>query len=389
MKRLSRQLFVFPPVMVQALYATAIGFMALPMQVKFGLTSAQTGLFSTMQSAGSGVALVLCFCIFSAMNRSRVFLIAAALFGGSLIAFGFSGNVIVIYALLVLIGLLTGTSTTISNALMVDGESSRKSSFYIGILHGLWAGTSALGPFFVLLFNSDFTATFVWLGAITLASLLIFTFGYRDRLKMPMWEDKSKVGTLGKLFRTFKYKGMAVILIIGFLTTIVRTVFTIFIRSYMTTLGRDPLDGAYVLGVMLIGMMVGRMIYGAVAHKVSANKTLMLANMVSAIAFSVLLLTQNMVMIVVMMGIGAICMSINIPVMIAKAYKIIPNDATSATSFVFFGIVFGAVFGPPVIGWIADLVGMQIALFVCVAMLIPVIVLAYRKLRRERLLKNS
>ena len=75
--------------------------------------------------------------------------------------------------------------------------------------------------------------------------------------------------------------------------------------------------------------------------------------------------------------------------MIGKAYKIIPNDATSATSFVFFGIVFGGAFGPPIIGWIADLVGMQIALFVCVAMLVPVIVLAGKKLRRERLSKNS
>ena len=89
------------------------------------------------------------------------------------------------------------------------------------------------------------------------------------------------------------------------------------------------------------------------------------------------------------MAIGSICMSINIPVMIAKAYKIIPNDATSATSFVFFGIVFGGAFGPPIIGWIADLVGMQIALFICVAMLIPVIVLAGKKLGRENLLKNG
>jgi len=375
--------------MVQALYTTALGFMVLPMQEKFGLTSAQAGLFSTMQSIGSGVALVLCFCIFSAMNRSRVFLVAAVLFGGGLIALGFSNDVIIVYVLLAIIGLLTGTSTTISNALMVDGESSRKSSFYIGILHGIWAGTSALGPFFVLLFKSDYTATFVWLGALTLASLLIFTFGYRDRLKMPMWEDKSKVGTIGKLIRTFRYKGMVVILIIGFLTTIVRTGFTFFIRSYVSILGRDPLDGAYVLGVMLVGMMIGRMVYGAVAHKTSANKTLMLANIVAAAAFSVMLLAQNMVLIVVMMAVGAICMSINIPVMIAKAYKIIPNDATSATSFVFFGIVFGSVAGPPFIGWVGDLVDMRVALFVCVAMLVPVIVLAGKKLRRERLSKNS
>ena len=360
MKKLSRQVFVFPTLIVLALYTTALGFMVLPMQEKFGLTSAQAGLFSTMQSIGSGVALVLCFCIFSAMNRSRVYLISAALFSGCVIALGFGNSVFLIYALFVLIGLFTGTATTISNALMVDGASSRKSGFYIGILHGVWAGTSALGPFFVLLFSSDYTATFVWLGALTLATLFIFTFGYRDRLKMPMWEDKSKVGTVGKLFRTSRYKGMVVILIIGFLTTIVRTGFTFFIRSYVSILGRDPLDGAYVLGVMLIGMMIGRMVYGALAHRLSANKTLMFANIVAAAAFSVMLLAQSMVLIVVMMAVGAICMSINIPVMIAKAYKIIPNDATSATSFVFFGIVFGSVAGPPFIGWIGDLVDMRI-----------------------------
>lgn len=375
--------------MVLALYTTALGFVAEPIQKMFGFTLAEVGLFSTMQSIGSGAALVLCFCIFSAMNRSRVFLISAALFAGCVIALGFGSYLIVFYVLFMLIGLFTGTATTISNALMVDGESSKKSGFYIGILHGIWAGTSALGPFFVLLFNSDYSATFVWLGALTLATLLIFTFGYRDRLRIPMWEDKSKVGTIGKLLRTSRYKGMVVILIIGFLTTIVRTGFTFFIRSYVSILGRDPLDSAYVLGVMFIGMMIGRMVYGTVAHRLSANKTLMLANIAAAAAFSVMLIAQNMVLIVVMMAIGAICMSINIPVMIAKVYKIIPNDATSATSFVFFGIVFGGAFGPPIIGWIADLVGMQVALFICVAMLVPVIVLAGRMLRRERLAQSS
>jgi MFS family permease len=204
MRKLGRQLFVFPPFMVMALYSTTLGFMILPMREKFALSLTQAGLFSTMQSIGSGVALVLCFCIFSAMNRSRLLLVFATLFGGSLIALGFSSNIIVIYALFVLIGVVFGISVTVSNALMVDGESNRKSGFYIGILHGTWAGVSALGPFFVLLLASDYTATFVWLGALTLATLLIFVFGYRSRLKLPTWEDKTKVGTIGKLMRTFK-----------------------------------------------------------------------------------------------------------------------------------------------------------------------------------------
>ena len=101
MKKPARQLFVFPTLMVLALYTTALGFLAEPLQKMFGFTLAEVGLFSTMQSIGSGVALVLCFCIFSAMNRSRVYLISAALFSGGVIALGFGDNLVVFYALFV------------------------------------------------------------------------------------------------------------------------------------------------------------------------------------------------------------------------------------------------------------------------------------------------
>jgi MFS family permease len=182
---------------------------------------------------------------------------------------------------------------------------------------------------------------------------------------------------------------MLVILIIAFFNTIVNSGFTFFIRSYMTFLGREPLDGAYVLGVMLLGAMIGCVVYGIVAHRVSQNKTLLMANITATIAFAMMLFSVNMVMIVVMMVIGSICVSINIPAMIAKANRIIPNDATSSTSFVFIGIVVGSVVGPPIIGWVGDLMDMRIALLAGVAMLIPIVVFAGRMLRQERLLKTT
>lgn len=139
MKRISKQFFVFPPIMVMSVFFTAFGFMVPTMQEKFSLSAAQVGVFSTMQAIGTFAALVLCFCLFSAMNKSRVFLITTTLFAVCLILLGYNNIIAVMYILFVLIGLLTGIGSTVSNSLMVDGITKKSPSYYIGILHGVWA----------------------------------------------------------------------------------------------------------------------------------------------------------------------------------------------------------------------------------------------------------
>ena len=47
MKRLSRQVFVFPPGMVTMLYGTALGALIPSIQEKFSLSLAQAGLLFT------------------------------------------------------------------------------------------------------------------------------------------------------------------------------------------------------------------------------------------------------------------------------------------------------------------------------------------------------
>lgn len=385
MSKFARQVFVFPPIMVMSVYFTALGFMVPTIQEMFALSAAEVGILSTMQSIGTFAALVLCFCLFSAMNKSRIFLLTTTLFAVCLILLAYNNIITVMYILLILIGLLTGIGSTVSNSLMVDGTTKKTPSYYIGILHGVWAGMAAVGPFFVLLLDGDYTKTFLWLGILTLATLVIYAFGLRNNIKQPTWEDKSKVGTIGKLLRTFKYRGMKVILVIAFLTTIIRVGFTFFIRSYISFMGGETIVGAYVIGVMFIGMLIGRLTYGRVSHRVSANKVLLVSNVIAVIAFLAMLLTNNMALFIILMAVGAICISINVPIMIAKAYEIIPNDSTGATSFVFLSLVAGSFIGPPLIGLIGDYFDMRIALLVCVSVLIPVIILALRMLQREKL----
>ena len=388
MKQQNRQFFVFPPVMVMSVYFTALGFLVPRIQEKFLLSSAQVGLFSTMQSIGTFAALLICFLIVSAMNKTRVFLISGALFAACLFFLVFNQLVILMYVLFILIGLFTGVASTLSNSLLVD-SGTKHAGYYIGILHGVWAGTAALGPFFVLMFSDDYKTSLLWLGFLAVGSLAVYALGLRDRLKMPIWEDKSKIGSPKKLFRTFFYKGMPVLLVIGFLTTIIRSGFTFFLRSYIEYLGRQPIFGAYIIGVFFIGMFIGRMAYGKLSHSLSANRVLLVTNIVALLAFAAMVLIDNMIIFIILMSIGALCISTNVPIMITKSYEIMPSDSTGATSFFFISVVTGSLVGPPIIGWLGDVTNMRIAMLCCISVLLPIIAIGWNMLRSERLEKRE
>ena len=383
MKKISRQIYIFPPIMVMSLYFTALGFLVPIIQDKFLLSSAQVGLFSTMQSIGTMAALLVCFFVVSAMNKSRVLLISAFLFAAGLIVLAFGGSALTLYLLFVFIGLFSGIATTISNSLIVEGGS-RHAGYYIGILHGVWAAMAALGPFFVLLFNDNYKNTLLCLGILAAAMLVVYAVGYRENLKMPGWEDKSRVGSLKKLMWTFKYKGMIALLAVGFFTTIIRSGFTFFLRSYIEYLGRQPIFGAYMIGVFFIGMFLGRMIYGRISGRVSSSRVLLITNTAAGAAYLAMVLVDNMTAFLVLMSIGALCIASNVPIIITKAYEIMPGDTTAATSFVFISMVVGALVGPPVIGWLSDVLNIRIAMLVCISTLLPVIALALRMLMNER-----
>lgn len=387
MKKIKKQLFVFPPGMVGSLLATALGALVPAIQNNFGLSKAGVGLISTMQNAGALGALILCFCLLSGLNKARVLLISYTFNAIGLIALGLTNNTYVLYTLFLMIGLFNMVSGTLANSLMAEGQQG-KSSLLVSLLHGVWSLMAAFGSFYVLIFGGDFSKSFIWLGILMLGALAISTLGLIGDVRQPMLQDRSKMGSVKKLWSMCKYKGMAALMMIGFFTTVVRVAFTFFIKGYIQDLGGEGLVGAFVLGVLYLGMFAGRFLYGNLSHLISPNKIMFISNVLGLGMFTFMLFAENMTAITVLMAIGSICISINIPIIIAKAFEIVPGDTTGATSLIFSSVVLGGVAGPPLIGLLGDLFTTQLSLLLCVATLITVIVLSFRMMEQEKFLTS-
>ena len=148
MKQSAKPFFVYPPVATLALYASVTGALVPAIRAAFpGLTLAGAGLFSTLQSLGTAASVILCFCIFSALNKARVMALFQMLLAVCTILFGLNHVLLLLYALFFFIGLFSNIVDTLSNAVLADLLPQRK-AFHIGLLQALWAAAGALGSLF-------------------------------------------------------------------------------------------------------------------------------------------------------------------------------------------------------------------------------------------------
>ncbi len=90
MSKVKRQFFVYPTMMVLAMYSTVLGLMVPEIQSAFSFSLTEVGVLSTLQSVGMLVSLILCFSVFSAFNAIKVSVIAVVAFSGLMIWLGYN-----------------------------------------------------------------------------------------------------------------------------------------------------------------------------------------------------------------------------------------------------------------------------------------------------------
>jgi len=236
MKKIKKQLFVYPAEMMLALYLTVLGFMIPEIQKTFGLSDAAVGLFSTLQALGLFVALILCFCLFAGLNKTRIIAISAIALAACMILLGINRIVIILYVLFFFIGMLNAIMDTISNALIAD-MSGNKTSIYMGLLHALWAAAGVIGPYFAIVLGGDYTTAFIGLGILLVVSAIIFSLGLHRRMRMPLVQAQHSMGGIRKLFRLLKKPGMPIIMSLGFFNCFMQMSFIYFIYVYTSRLG--------------------------------------------------------------------------------------------------------------------------------------------------------
>lgn len=372
---MKKQVYIYPNEMMLALYITVLGSMVPIIQKTFGLSGSEIGLISTLQALGLFIALILCFCVFSGLNKTLI--IAYSTFGLALcmILLGINRAVFVLYILFFFIGVFNAISDSMSNAMIVD-LSAKKPKFYTGLLHALWAAAGIIGPFYKKLFDDNYTNVFVSLGILTVIATSFLIFGLRKQAKMPMLQSRQRMGTIKKLIDILKIRGIPTFALLAFLNCYTQMSFVYFVAVYTGSLKNVSFTGELGLSLLFAGFLAARILYSVFGHRFSTLKIMLTMNTISFAALIAMLFCPNAVLIGVLIFVGGMGLSIAVPGLIVKACAVVPHDTTAASSIVFFGVGLGAFFGPLFTGAIGDAAGLQTGLLCAALVLVPFLTLA-------------
>ena len=374
--KLKRQpYFVYLPVMAVSLYYSFLGYLIPGIRSSLSVSLAQAGVISSFQSAGIAVSVVLCFCVFSALNKTRVMAAASLLFALCLGAFAFSKTIGTVYVACFFIGIFSNVVDTLSNALIADIAPGQK-AFHIGLLQALFSAMGAAAPYLAIVLGGDYPTVLLGLGFFAVAVSVVFLLGLHSQAKMPFLQAKHRIGAAGKLIRTLKIKGVKPIVTAAFFNAFSQISIIFFIASYVGSLTGRAADGAFALCLLFTGCVIGRLIYVRLHARVSTYRIMLIANTMAIAAFIAMLLSRDVLMIGIFACIGGIGFSVNFPGLVVEACGIVSQDTAAATSLIFIGYAAACFIAPPLVGAVGDAFGLDSGLYLSVAMLIPVAIIS-------------
>ena len=377
MKQSSRPVFVYPSVVTVALYYAVLGYLIPAMRERFSLSLAEAGLFSTMQSIGYFVALVLCFCVFPALNKPRVMAASLVIFTFCLVGMAAVPAMWMLCAIFFFTGIFVNTIDSLSNAVMADLAPDTKGR-HIGLLQALFSAVGAAAPFFGLLLGGDYVIVFFCLAVFALVTLAPFGFGLRTEMRRPMLQNPQGFRTVVKVFRLFKVRGVLPVVILAFLTMFVQISPAYFLSSYVKTLSYDAGMGAFALCMFFTGAMLGRLVFARISRRIDPFRIMVAYDALALVGMAVLVLTCDVTAFCLIALIPGFGLSANFPGLVVEACGLIPDDSASASALIFLGVNFAALAAPPLVGLAGDMWGLQAAFAICAVLLIPVIIMSAR-----------
>lgn len=373
--KIKKQVYVFPPVMILALFSAVLGAMMEEIVAAFSITYALAGLLSTLQAVGMFLCLILSFSVFSAFNKAKLISIGSFVFAALIALVGINENLFLLYAIFLFIGFFMNLPDNLSHALIADmsGKHTRR---YITLLHGGWALVGALAPYFVLTVQGSYKTAFLITGAAVAFAALINYFGLRKEINSPMMVDKSKMGTLRKLIDVLKRRGMILFIAISFFTCFVQIPNLYFLSAFGESFYGIKMQGLLVLSLYFGGVLTGSLIYAKISHVFSKYKIIIIVNVAAFAVFILLPLMNNMVVVIALAFLGGALLSPTMPIVFGQASKAVKEDTAAASSLIFAGIGLAALVSPPILGALGDVFNLRIAFLINSAAFIPVIILS-------------
>lgn len=160
-----RAFSVYPIFFCYAFYLATLGQLIPYMQSKYNLALGTAGLFSTLQSIGGIIAVIICIVYLDIMNKPKVLGLLGICFAVQMVVLGVAPNLLIIYMLFLIVGCVNSMVNTLSNAVVSDYTNHRR-SFYLNLLHGFFGLGGAVGSQITRILSDamDMGTTYVYFG---------------------------------------------------------------------------------------------------------------------------------------------------------------------------------------------------------------------------------
>lgn len=138
---------------------------------------------------------------------------------------------------------------------------------------------------------------------------------------------------------------------------------------YVRALGADALIGSAAFALFNAAMIAGRLANSVLIERLGIRRAFEAATICVALA-AALLVFGSVFGSVAAFGLLGLGVAGVVPTVLSATRQVLPTSSSAATSSIIATTYLGFVVAPPIVGWIADLLGLQIALLVVLAAIV-------------------
>ena len=323
------------------------------------LSPGPLGLALFAGAAASILAMAFLGWMADRFGRRPFLMIWACVFGMGVAGLAFAGGYASFVAVLVVLYAASGLYDVGINASAVDLEQSAGRRF-MAYLHAAFSGGGAFGALSAgALLQAGVNYRYVYLGVLLpLAAVVVaFAIARFPSLEGPAGAEKAQ--TL-ELYRNGSLLLVAVIATLGLLAEGEMEHWSgVYLRR---TLELSALLGGSGVAVFYAAMAVGRLAAAGTIARFGDRRTLIGAGLLSASGMALALVTREPLLVVIGFLMVGLALSAVVPIAFSLAGDLAPGQAGVAISAVTTLAYGGFLLGPVIVGGLAEVLGLRVAL---------------------------
>lgn len=344
--------------------------------------------------------------IFSKYNASLILLIAVVMQAGAFALFGLMNTVWGWYLLSIPLAIGGVIITIVGGPVLIERWFSKNKGLALGILTAVAGLFGAFSQPIIgsLIIHKGWRQSYLLVGLFTLIviaiTIIIFIkddpknknllpYGYEVKDNVTQQSAQQLEGISLSIAK--KTPAFFLLTLFFFIITAIAS-FTIHIPIYLTSQGYDPSKVGQMMGVFMIGIFVGSLLFGFLTDKIGSKKVSLLAMVVGLIAI-ILLMINPKIVIMVMISLflfGAFSSSVGTisPALTSDLFGSKDYGKIYASSSI--GLALASIIAIPIYGFIYDLThSYLIALMIIVVLFIANMIAIIAAFKNKQQLVNE